>query len=84
MSDDKLGRLAEINRQQMDQALRDMDNLRRTDNTFNRSPFIKQANQSFKKPTHLKVNTKKLDSANNQQSLSHLQVDMQISDNHFL
>jgi hypothetical protein len=46
MSDDKLGRLAEINKQQMEQALRDVDNFRRTDNTFNRSPFIQEAHKN--------------------------------------
>ena len=35
-SEDKLGRLAEINKTQLDQALRDMNNFARTDAGFNR------------------------------------------------
>lgn len=67
MSDDKLGRLAEINKQQMEQALREVDNFRRTDNTFNRSPFIHDTHKNYlqKRSPNLKINTKKLVSAQN-------------------
>ena len=40
-SEDKLGRLAEINKTQLEQALRDMNSFARTDAGFNRQIFQK-------------------------------------------
>jgi len=40
-SDDKLGRLAEVNKSQLDSALRDLSNFARTDAGFNRQLYNK-------------------------------------------
>lgn len=75
--EDKLGRLAEINKHQLESVMRDMHGFRNTENNFNRSPFSKVIKPA--KPSPLKIDTKKP----SQQSMSHLQVEKQISDHYF-
>lgn len=65
--EDKLGRLAEINKHQLESAMREMHGFRNTENNFNRSPFAK-ASGKHKASPDLKIEIKK----QNQQSVSHL------------
>jgi hypothetical protein len=74
-----LGHLAELNRKQLELALREADQLHRTDKNFNKSPFIKGKQKIIKKtpsPVNNLVDPHRA-------SLSLLAVDYQKSDNVF-